>query len=244
MYLPWFGYQQGRTFHYWAYVLPPVLFFLMRPAPALLGMIAFGIYASAMVMPFTPWIHMARFGLSYSLLVGFMYTYALLEAKAAAMLRYHSERDALSNRLNRRTFNETLNELDRADGALLLIDIDRFKSIDDTHGNIVGDRVITQVAAALGAQLDTGMALYRYGDEEFAVVLHGANSDAALRLGERLRPAVEATPWAGLSVTIGLGVATWSAGAGVATGALDAADTALYAAKRSGRNRVHAAGSH
>jgi diguanylate cyclase (GGDEF)-like protein len=169
-----------------------------------------------------------------------MYTFALLEDKAAAMLRYHSERDALTNCLNRRTFNETLNALDQGDGALLLIDIDRFKAINDAHGHLVGDRVITQVAATLGSQLDPGMGLYRYGGEEFAVMLRGMDEARALHLAERLRNAVETTPCAGLQVTISVGVAAWAA-AGEGIAALDAADGALYAAKRGGRNRVHVA---
>ncbi|UXI69792.1 GGDEF domain-containing protein [Tahibacter amnicola] len=248
VYLPLFGLQQGRTFHYWAYVLPPVLFFLMRPKPALVAMIAFGIYACAMVAPFTPWIDVARIGLSYSLLVGFMYTYALLEESASAMLRYYSERDPLTNCLNRRTFNETLQEFEQAasddGGAVLLMDVDRFKSINDVHGHLVGDRVITQVAATLGTELDTGMALYRYGGEEFAVMFAGGDEARALQLAERLRRAIETTTISGLQVTISIGVAVWGTKASSVAAALDAADNALYAAKRAGRNRVESASAH
>jgi diguanylate cyclase (GGDEF)-like protein len=246
IYLPWFGYEKHRTFHYWAYVFPPVLFFLMRPLPALIGMIAFGAYACAMVMPFMAPIDVARVGLSYFLLVGFLYAYALLEDRAAAMLRYHSDHDPLTNCLNRRTFNEALQQIERAPHeapacAFLLIDVDRFKSINDARGHLVGDRVITEVAATLGRQLDPGAGLYRYGGEEFAVVAPGLDEHAALQLAERMRAAIADADFGDIKVTVSIGVSTWAPGQGAVAVALDAADAALYAAKRSGRNRVESA---
>jgi diguanylate cyclase (GGDEF)-like protein len=243
VFLPWFGYHEGRTFHYWTYMLPPVLFFVMRTAPALLFMIVFGIYSCLMAIPITPAIDVARIGLSYLLLVGFMYTYAQLEERAAAMLRYHSDHDALTNCLNRRTFNEQLHKIETAGQgcALLLMDIDHFKSINDQHGHLVGDRVITQVAAVLGRVLDADARLFRYGGEEFAVVLPGYDEAGGKALAERLRAAVEEGDFGDVAVTISLGVAAWTAGSGTMAHALDAADHALYAAKRGGRNRVVAA---
>jgi diguanylate cyclase (GGDEF)-like protein len=246
IYLPWFGYEQNRTFHYWAYVFPPVLFFLMRPLPALIGMSAFGVYACVMITPFMAPIDVARVGLSYFLLVGFLYTYAVLEEQAAKMLRYHSDHDPLTNCLNRRTFNETLQAIEAAPGehppcAFLLIDVDRFKSINDARGHLVGDRVITQVAATLGRELDPGVGLYRYGGEEFAVLLPAADDAAAMRLAERLRAAVEKADFGELRVTVSIGASTWAPAQGPVAVALDAADAALYAAKRGGRNRVESA---
>jgi hypothetical protein len=133
--LPYFGYLHGRTFHYWAYVLPPVLFFLMRPRPALVGMLV------------------------------------------------------------------------------------------------------------LGRELDAETPLCRYGGEEFAIVIPGAGLDAAVRLAERLRAAVEAADFGEAKVTLSAGAATWRPGTRTIAAALDAADAALYAAKRRGRNRVESEGS-
>ena len=246
VFLPWFGYHEGRTFHYWTYVLPPVLFFVMRTTPALLFMIVFGIYSCLMAAPITPAIDVARIGLSYMLLVGFMYTYAQLEERAAAMLRYHSDHDALTNCLNRRTFNEQLQKIEIAavGCALMLMDIDHFKSINDQHGHLVGDRVITQVAAILGRVLGTESLLFRYGGEEFAVVALGQDEHAAEELAERLRAAVERGDFGGVAVTISIGVAAWNPASATMAQALDAADHALYAAKRGGRNRVVGACAH
>jgi diguanylate cyclase (GGDEF)-like protein len=246
VFLPWFGWHEGRTFHYWIYVLPPVLFFLMRPWPALVAMIAFGIYACALLTPFTAMVDIARIGTSYLLLVGFLFTYARFEERAGAMLRYHSDHDALTNCFNRRIFNERLQQLQAGPGpgcAFLLLDIDRFKAINDQHGHLVGDRVITHVAATLGKHLAADTGLFRYGGEEFAVLLPGADLETAAALAETLRAAVEAAPFADAKVTLSAGVALWRPGEDTPQHALDEADRRLYAAKRGGRNRVVAAAS-
>jgi diguanylate cyclase (GGDEF)-like protein len=237
-----FGAHVGRPMQHWAYIAPPVLIFLLRSGPALAGMIGFGAWASLSIWPLVPGIEVVRFASGYGLLVCFMYTYALLQERAADMLRYHSDHDALSNCLNRRTFNETVDQLQssgaRRSCTFLLIDIDHFKAINDSHGHLVGDRVITQVAAALGRQLDPGTALFRYGGEEFAVLLPDAPLAAGGALAERLRAAVESGDFPGVAVRVSIGVARWQAGTEPVAAALGRADRALYAAKRAGRNRV------
>jgi diguanylate cyclase (GGDEF)-like protein len=238
-----FGQFHGRPMQAWAYVFPPVVIFLLRSNWALAAMVAFGAYVCWYIAALVPAIDVVRFGSAYGLLVCFMYTYALLEEKAAAMLRYHSEHDPLSNCLNRRTFNEALERL-HAGGAqaqrcaFLLIDIDHFKAINDNHGHLVGDRIITQVAAALGRELHPGTPLYRYGGEEFAVVMEGAGEADAAGTAERLRAAVAHGDFQGLPVTVSIGVAEWRHGGGTVEATLGHADQALYAAKRAGRNRV------
>lgn len=241
--VPAFGLHHGRNMQHWAYILPPLLVFLVRATPALLGMVLFGIYVTLTIVPLLPGIDVIRFAAGYGLLVCFMYTYALLQERAAAMLRYHSDHDALTNCLNRRTFNEALDRLEAARPAaprctFLLIDIDQFKSINDQHGHLVGDRIITQVAAVLGRELDPGTPLFRYGGEEFAVMLEGADGHAGVQLAERLRAAVARADFQGVPVSVSIGVAEWHAGQGSVDAAVGHADQALYEAKRSGRNRV------
>jgi len=241
--VPTFGLLHGRNMQHWAYILPPVLIFLMRANPALLLMLAYGVYVSAINAQLLPAIDVIRFASGYGMLVCFMYTYALLEQRAAAMLRFHSDHDALSNCFNRRTFNESLDALvARGSGAqrctFLLADIDHFKSINDQHGHLVGDRVITQVAAALMRALPSGTPLYRYGGEEFAVMLDGEGEAEGGLLAERLRLAVQDADYQGVAVTLSIGVAEWRIGEGTVDAALGRADHALYDAKRAGRNRV------
>ncbi len=241
--VPYFGLQHGRNMQHWAYIFPPVLVFLLRAGPALLVMLLYGTYVTLLTMTLLPGIEVVRFASGYGLLVCFVYTYALLQERAAAMLRYHSDHDALTNCLNRRTFNEALLRLSAPGSAtamctFLVIDIDHFKAVNDQHGHLVGDRIITQVAAELGRQLDAGTPLFRYGGEEFAVILNGAGEAEGCALGERLRSAIAACDLQGITATISTGVATWHAGHGNLDSALGRADRALYTAKRSGRNRV------
>jgi diguanylate cyclase (GGDEF)-like protein len=238
-----FGALTGRTMHHWAFIFPPVLIFILRAGPALVAMIAFGAYTCWLIAPLLPPVDTVRFGSSFGLLICFMYTYALLEERAAAMLRYYSDHDALSNCLNRRTFNEAVEHLATSANAdtrctFLLIDIDHFKSINDQHGHLVGDRIITEVAATLGRVLDPGTPLYRYGGEEFSVLMTGADAAAGAALAEQLRATVAASDFHGVRVTISVGVAEWRAADGSISAALGRADRALYDAKRGGRDRV------
>ena len=238
-----FGHYTGRSMQHWAYIFPPVLVFLLRAGPALVAMVAFGAYASLMIASQRSGIEVIRFASGYGMLVCFMYTYALLQEQAAVMLRHHSDHDALSHCLNRRTFNEAMEQLagDRSSTQacqFLLIDIDHFKAINDRHGHLAGDRIITQVAAELGRMLAPGTPLFRYGGEEFAVMLADADAETALQLAERLREAVARADFKGIEVTVSIGLAPWRRGDGSVAAAVDQADRALYLAKDAGRNRV------
>jgi diguanylate cyclase (GGDEF)-like protein len=241
--VPAYGLQHGRNMQHWAYILPPVMVFLMRAGPALVVMLIYGVYVTLVSTPVLPGIDVVRFASGYGLLVCFLYTYALLQERAAAMLRYHSDHDALTNCLNRRTFNETLEQLSRPGAAsrscaILLIDIDHFKSINDQHGHLVGDRVITQVAAELGRQLDRGVPLFRYGGEEFAIIVSQTEPAATPALAETLRQAIAHFDFQGIAVTVSIGLAHWQSSQGSLASAIARADRALYAAKNAGRNRV------
>jgi diguanylate cyclase (GGDEF)-like protein len=242
-----FGQMQQRPMQHWAYVFPPLIVFVLRPGPALAAMVAFGLLVLGSHWQMLSMIDRVRFGSAYGLLTGFTYTYALLQHHATRLLRYHSEHDALTNCLNRRTFNARLQQLHgraASPGApccFLLLDIDHFKSINDQHGHLVGDRVITEVAAGLGRELDAETPLFRYGGEEFAVLLRDTALAEGALLAERLRQAIERDTYVGLQLTISVGVAEWHPDSDGIETALGRADGAMYEAKRGGRNRVVAA---
>ncbi len=126
---------------------------------------------------------------------------------------------------------------------MLVVDVDRFKSVNDAHGHEIGDRVLQELAARLrGVSPDPGLA-FRLGGEEFAILLPGADRELAQARGEQLRAAVRGRPVCGLPVTVSVGVAVREAGvADSVTRVLAHADEALYEAKRSGRDRVVLAG--
>ena len=127
--------------------------------------------------------------------------------------------------------------------AIALYDIDHFKSYNDTAGHQGGDRVLVSVAETLKAEIRGGDAVYRYGGEEFVVLLAHADARTAHPVGDRLRAAVEARaiehPGTGGVVTVSAGVATVGPRESCDPYAvIGRADAALYAAKEAGRNQV------
>jgi diguanylate cyclase (GGDEF)-like protein len=126
--------------------------------------------------------------------------------------------------------------------SLLLIDIDHFKSINDTCGHTVGDEAIMAVAAACRSRLRNIDLFGRWGGEEFLALLDGSNAEGAWRVAEDLRATVEAIrlPNCPCPLTISIGIATTSDGRNpkVFDQMLSSADQQLYQAKKQGRNRV------
>ena len=153
--------------------------------------------------------------------------------------------DQLTGLRNRRYVRRHLDGLLRTEeAAVLLVDIDKFKSINDTYGHNIGDVALREVAERLRVQLRAADVVARYGGEEFLAVLTGAPSAYALIVADRLREAIAAEPIRTgdvvLPVTISIGVAV--GGPGVpAEQLIGAADEALYRAKRDGRNRAYLA---
>ncbi len=125
--------------------------------------------------------------------------------------------------------------------SLILLDLDHFKSVNDTYGHIAGDHVLIQSTAVIQALLRTEDVFARYGGEEFCLVLRGISVEDAGIVAERIRMAIEAHVFrcdeTELRVTVSIGVAQYD-GASEPDGLIEAADSALYAAKRAGRNRV------
>ena len=159
--------------------------------------------------------------------------------------------DPLTAILNRRAFMlEYEREISRCTRektgiALAIFDIDHFKNVNDTYGHLVGDQVLRRVADTLRASLRGHDVLGRYGGEEFALLMPGADTAAALAGTERARLAVGERPiragQLSIPVTVSAGVAVYGANGTDWESLLRSADAALYEAKRAGRNRVVAA---
>ena len=152
--------------------------------------------------------------------------------------------DPLTGLANRRGFDQRLEaELARLGGPLSLavVDVDYFKTVNDTFGHAVGDEVLVRVAAALGTGRRVADLVARRGGDEFVLLLPGADVRAARSVARRLVEQVRAEDWeslgAGLQVTLSVGVAAAAAGQG-ADALFAAADAALYLAKEAGRDRV------
>jgi diguanylate cyclase (GGDEF)-like protein len=159
--------------------------------------------------------------------------------------------DPLTEILNRRGMQEVIaSELARATSegrpvSFIMADIDHFKRINDTYGHQAGDTLLRSFARRLSGALRSSDRIARYGGEEFLVVAVGADGAIGAEIGERLRAAVAGQPFdlAGISVAItaSFGVAARNAAAEPADEIVARADTALYAAKEHGRNRVEGA---
>ncbi len=164
-------------------------------------------------------------------------------------LQAQTTTDALTGISNRRAFDYHLaRELARADRyeiplSLVMIDIDHFKLLNDEHGHRAGDDVLRAVATSIDREKRQEDLVARYGGEEFVALLPHANAEQAAAWAERARRAVaqtETTHGEGLPLraTASFGVAQWFPGIRTPEAFIEAADAALYAAKRDGRDRV------
>jgi diguanylate cyclase (GGDEF)-like protein len=158
-------------------------------------------------------------------------------------------RDALTKAFNKKHFTDRLGtevayaRRHNTPLALVMFDVDFFKKVNDTYGHLAGDYVLQRLAQITQHALRAEDMFARYGGEEFAVLCRGTNLEDASIIAERLRMQVEASEFvfenARIPVTISAGVAAFpNVAAGTPLDLVAAADEALYAAKRGGRNRV------
>ena len=172
-----------------------------------------------------------------------------LALKSAAMYEEKETlaiRDGLTGLANHRRFQEYLEETIAKAGSqpvgIALFDIDFFKKLNDNYGHPIGDAVLKEVAARLKRSISSFDFVARYGGEEFIAVWPGRNDKEAAQLAEQVRLAIEGekfqTTAGDLPVTVSLGVASYPQDAKKKAELIKAADEALYAAKKGGRNRV------
>ena len=158
-------------------------------------------------------------------------------------LRRQAAIDQLTGVLNRRGVEQALADVsERAGGdvALVMVDVDHFKRINDSHGHAMGDQVLQRVAAVMVQSVRAGDILGRWGGEEFIVACVHCTAEHAAQVAEKIRQRIEATPFGTrqrIHVTASFGVAAMHDMTGFAE-TLRRADEALYRAKSEGRNRV------
>jgi diguanylate cyclase (GGDEF)-like protein len=170
---------------------------------------------------------------------------AVNHARLFQQMQQQALTDGLTSCFNRRFFEIQL-ERDlhlatrmRQPVSLILIDIDHFKRVNDTHGHDAGDAALRILASELREEVRGVDTAARYGGEEFAIILPQAGPEGALAVAERLRTRIERTEVPGVgTITASLGIATFPLHASSRELLVTAADRALYQAKRTGRNRV------
>jgi len=184
---------------------------------------------------------------------GTIWTLTDISAEVAerSSLEWAANHDTLTGLANRKAFNQRLLHLfDALPGsrpsALLLLDLDRFKSVNDNHGHAAGDAMLRAVATAVQSCVRGSDLAVRLGGDEFAVLLERCPADVALRVAEDIRAGVEAlrVPWQGqiLSAGASVGMAVLAEEINTAEEWVAQADRACYDAKAAGRNRVHSTG--
>lgn len=210
----------------------------LRPDAALLGSLTDPTSAISLLL---------RSVITFTMTVGFLW---MISRRLEATLVRQATEDPLTGVANRRALWEKAERLigraapRGAPLAVLMVDIDHFKSVNDRWGHGMGDRLLKAVAGALTDSVRTGDMVARVGGEEFAVLLPDADAATAAAVAERVRAAVALLQVEGdegaLSCTVSIGHATLAPGLPWER-LIKAADEALYCAKRGGRNRVEAA---
>ena len=158
-------------------------------------------------------------------------------------LDYLAARDPLTNCYNRRTLFDLMNQSfvdleSLGEYCVIMVDIDRFKEVNDTHGHNVGDTVLRGIANILQTGVRQDDITVRYGGEEFCLVLSGVAPEQAMRIVETIRKKVEASYFDGVTVTCSFGVTSIQFNAQTPAELIHQADLALYKSKQNGRNKV------
>ncbi|MEB0039269.1 sensor domain-containing diguanylate cyclase [Pseudomonas sp. MH10] len=167
----------------------------------------------------------------------------LLHAKIG-LLTSEAQTDALTGLYNRRVLDSSLERLkaEQIPFAAVAVDIDHFKRVNDNFGHGIGDQVLKRLGELMRINTRDDDVLCRIGGEEFLILLPNSSPEVALRVSERLRQQVELTLFKTAGhITISLGVAHWPHTSSDINEVLKQADTMLYTAKQSGRNKVVAA---
>ena len=252
------GNQRNDGLQYWAgglllSALAHTLLLLYGRIPNLLTVVLGNVLLSSALASF--WLAVRRF---HDLALHWARTLALLAAIALLMWLFQHQ---FASRVVVSGFTLSLQaalvlwvlrqrslgaEQQRSRGALLMVDIDHFKRVNDHYGHLAGDHVLCHMVGVLRQRLRASDVLGRYGGEEFMVLLPGTDLHGAAQLAEQLRQAVQAAPceWQGqrIAFTVSIGVAasadTPADPSRTSEALLQAADQALYRAKDDGRNRV------
>ncbi len=165
--------------------------------------------------------------------------------------RFEANTDPLTGLCNRRVldtiFNEFVEDRDRDDLSLVIMDIDKFKLFNDTHGHLLGDQILKYVGGLLKKECPKDSEAIRFGGEEFAIICPSLKQNEALDIAEKVRKKLEAVPFTNKKtgekippITASFGVAYRKMNEGLSS-IIERADKALYKAKSGGRNQVQVA---
>ena len=233
----------GTPGRYWFFPVILACFFLVDRRHALI--ITFLSLLAILFMSDQPIAEMASFSVTVIVCASLSYTFAYRTEVQHRQLEMLATKDALTGAANRHLLLDELERAHRQYGreqagvGILILDLDYFKSVNDEYGHLAGDRVLVQLAKLLEGQIRRNDRLFRYGGEEFVILVQGASEDSLDVMARKLRGNVEDRLRGpnGMPVTVSIGgallrddesIETWFA----------RADAALYACKNAGRNQV------
>jgi diguanylate cyclase (GGDEF)-like protein len=229
---------------YWAYVGIISFFLLLEFKDACISVVIFNVLVFYLVS-----LHYSlpiQFRIYATLVLVTLFTFILsfFINRLLNTLNVMVTRDSLTNAFNRHSFHTAIESIlysflrYKTPASLFIFDLDNFKNINDTHGHLVGDSVLVKVSETIQNRLRDSDKLFRYGGEEFAVLLTQTNQEDAIKLADELRKLVEQQEYKIDSpVTISGGVSN-ARDADHANSWIERCDKALYEAKHSGRNKV------
>lgn len=240
-------YMLGPQQLFWGYPALVISYYLLKPEEAVTATI---VMLLAMVPFLTTELEttaIATVTVTMLMTSVFAYAFAALTRGQRLRLLDLATRDPLTDAGNRRGLKQKIAEViakqqrSGAPAALIILDLDRFKTVNDDFGHATGDQILVRLAEAVNLRIRATDDLYRIGGEEFVLVLDGENIEHAAVLAEQLRLMIEQQELApGCKVTVSLGVAELQPGES-GENWLRRADDALYDAKRAGRNLTRVA---
>ena len=232
--------MNGPLDTYFLYPTVVALYFLVSPNLALMmTFLAVAFVSPSLLVQMDSFQYM-KFLVSLIGCVLFAYLFATTRNRQRDKLLWVSSKDALTGAGNRRALDEKLEELiqvykrNKVDNCLLLIDVDNFKQVNDSKGHAVGDQTLIRVTETIQSRIRITDSLYRFGGDEFVVLVSNADLATSSRLAEDLRSLIDTNE---NEVSISLGVAQYLEEQ-TKEEWLRCADEALFAAKREGRNKV------
>jgi len=236
------AYVSGPRQIVWAYPAALAIFYLLRPGEAIAMVLAMVGILMPILLSESSSFQTASVLITLVLMAAFAYAFAAMNNRQRVLLMRLATKDPLTGVGNRRALDTKLadvvaaRERSRSPASLIILDLDHFKAVNDTHGHAKGDEILQRIAEIVNLRIRVTDSLYRIGGEEFVVVAEHQDLDKAMHLAEQLRLLVEANELVDdRAVTISLGVAELADGEDGGAW-LCRADEALYAAKRSGRN--------
>ena len=237
-------YLKGPQQVYWTFPALMAVFYLIRPGQAVALALATIVGLLPVMLPGSDPMHMATVFITIVVMSAFAYAFSIVTMHQREQLIRLATKDPLTGAGNRRALEDKLKEVvasfgrNRVPAAMILIDLDHFKAVNDAHGHATGDQILRSVTEIINLRIRVTDSLFRIGGEEFVVVLEGQTADSASHLAEQLRTIVEANELVpDQSVTISLGVAELRSGESTGDW-MHRADEALYQAKDAGRNKT------